>query len=194
MNRVIFNIGDSMKNKVINIENENGFTLIELLAVIVILGVLMITAIPAVTKYINNSKKDTFADSALAYINSARYSLLNDEYAKVTVPDTGDSVCIPLKLIDVDKATKSSYGGDWDTENSYVKVKNENGKVTYSIAIRDTKNYGTKAGAAIDESDLTTTAKRSNIVQGVTTIPGCKCSFGTDNKTKETDCTVLEEN
>ena len=71
--------------------NSKGFTLIELLAVIVILGVLMITAIPAVTKYINNSKKDTFADSALAYINSARYSLLNDEY-DVTAPDTGDSV------------------------------------------------------------------------------------------------------
>ena len=173
--------------------NSKGFTLIELLAVIVILGILMITAIPAVTKYINNSKKDTFADSALAYINSARYSLLNDEY-NVTAPDTGDSVCIPLKLIDVDKATKSSYGGDWDTEKSYVKAENKDGKITYSIAIRDKKDYGTKDGAAIDESVLTTTAKRSNIVQGVATIPGCKCSFGTGADKEGTDCTVSKKN
>ncbi len=173
--------------------NSKGFTLIELLAVIVILGILMITAIPAVTKYINNSKKDTFADSALAYINSARYSLLNDEY-NVTVPDAGDSVCIPLSYIDVDKATKSSYGGNWDTAKSYVKAKNENGKVTYSIAIRDMKNYGTKDGAAIDESVLTTTAKRSNIVQGVATIPDCRCSFGTGADKDKTDCKVSEKN
>lgn len=183
-----------MKNILKMKNNSKGFTLIELLAVIVILGILMITAIPAVTKYINNSKKDTFADSALAYINSARYSLLNDEYGNITAPDTGDSVCIPLKLIDVDKATKSSYGGDWDTETSYVKAKNEGGKVTYSIAIRDTKNYGTKDGAAIDESVLTTTAKRSNIVQNVAKIPKCECSFGTGANKTGIDCTVSEKN
>lgn len=178
---------------ILKMKNDSkGFTLIELLAVIVILGILMITAIPAVTKYINNSKKDTFADSALAYINSARYSLLNDEY-NVTAPDAGDSVCIPLNLIDVDKATKSSYGGDWDTTSSYVKVTNTDGKTTYSIAIRDTKNYGTKDGAAIDESVLTTTAKRSSIKQGVNSIGGCSCSFGS-NSDKQTACKVTKKN
>lgn len=182
-----------MKNKVINIENENGFTLIELLAVIVILGILMITAIPAVTKYINNSRKDTFADSALAYINSARYSLLNDEY-DVTAPDAGDSVCIPLKYVDIDKATKSSYGGNWDTEKSFVKAENKDGKITYSIAIRDDKNHGTKGGAAVTEDALTTaTSKRSSITQSVMQIDskGCSCKFGTTNSEK---CTVSGKN
>ena len=36
--------------------NKKGFTLIELLAVIIILGVLMIIAIPSVTQYISNSR------------------------------------------------------------------------------------------------------------------------------------------
>ena len=173
--------------------NSKGFTLIELLAVIVILGILMITAIPAVTKYINNSKKDTFADSALAYINSARYSLLNDEY-NVTAPDAGDSVCIPLKYVDIDKATKSSYGGDWDTEKSYVKATNEGGKITYSIAIRDSKNYGTKGGAEVTEDALTTaTSKRASITQSVNAInsDGCSCNFGSTGKER---CTVSEKN
>jgi len=39
-------------------KNKKGFTLIELLAVIVILGVLMAIAIPSMTGYIANSKKD----------------------------------------------------------------------------------------------------------------------------------------
>ena len=40
--------------------NKKAFTLIELLAVIIILGILMLIAIPSVTNYINNSRKSTY--------------------------------------------------------------------------------------------------------------------------------------
>ena len=80
--------------------NKRGFTLIELLAVIVILGILMIIAIPQVTKYIENAKKDTYADTAKAYINSARYMLLNDEFETCTLPeDGGEAIYISLNAI-----------------------------------------------------------------------------------------------
>ena len=50
--------------------NKKGFTLIELLAVIIILGILMIIAIPSVTSYIQNSRKSAYVDTAVAYADA----------------------------------------------------------------------------------------------------------------------------
>lgn len=157
-------VGDSMKRIVFkfkNSGNSDGFTLIELLAVIVILGILMITAIPAVTKYINSSKKSTFADSAGAYINAARYSLLNDEYNCQTPAENGQKVKIPLYSnsdvnIDIDKGTGTSSYGKKYNENSYVVVEYSGGKLDYSICLVDNGNNGTSNGSncLVQEKDL----------------------------------------
>ena len=48
-------------------KNSQGFTLVELLAVIVIMGILMMIAIPSITRTIENSRKDTFVDIAKCY-------------------------------------------------------------------------------------------------------------------------------
>ena len=53
-------------------KRKNGFTLIELLAVIIILGVLMIIAIPVVTNYISSTRKTSYITSIKGYIDGTR--------------------------------------------------------------------------------------------------------------------------
>lgn len=131
--------------------NNKGFTLIELLAVIVILGILMLVAIPQVTKYIEQSRRDTFADTAKAYINGARYMYLNDEIDGCTV---GNTATINIKDIHLENSNssnmKSSFGGPLVGKVTITATKNNGSdtyEYTYKISIQDsTKKWGINDG------------------------------------------------
>lgn len=60
-------------------KNKKGFTLIELLAVIVIIGILMLIAIPAMSRYIENARKDSLITIAKEYVNAVRNSWSADD-------------------------------------------------------------------------------------------------------------------
>ena len=139
--------------------NSKGFTLIELLAVITIMGILMLVAIPAISRTIENSRRDTFADAAKEYINAVRNAVLADnisctfvtgaESRVTTASGTPDGTYyFPLNsgtIKDLMEAGgKSPFGGS--DMVGYVKwvKESENGKTTttYSISLSDTGKHG----------------------------------------------------
>ncbi|MBQ8131930.1 MAG: prepilin-type N-terminal cleavage/methylation domain-containing protein, partial [Bacilli bacterium] len=59
-------------------QNQQGFTLIELLAVITIMGILMMVAIPSVSRTIENSRRGTFANTAGQYLAAVKQGWIAD--------------------------------------------------------------------------------------------------------------------
>ena len=105
-----------MKKKV----NKKGFTLIELLAVIIILGVLLLLAIPAVSRYIDESRKDTYASTVKSIIGAVSTSLNNMEYPFNLGKNEG--IIVPFSEANLEKSaakTKSPYA-PYISDKAYV--------------------------------------------------------------------------
>lgn len=160
--------------------SKKGFTLIELLAVIVIMGVLMITAIPAITQAIARSRRDTFATNAKKLIDSVRNGIADEEFVSdvggsnvnCQLPPIGKTLAIDLmdkssseRTIDYlleRGANKSAFGQDY--VEGYVFIQNDGEHVendgveedvnnyVYYIYLRDKGNNGTNG--IIKEAEL----------------------------------------
>lgn len=126
-----------MKKKNIQ-QTKNGFTLIELLAVIIILGILMIIAIPAVTKYIDESRKDSYITTAKTIIGGAR-NLVNS--GELEFYDKDVTYYIPSSCIKTENSSESPYG---DFSPAYVAVTYNGNSYDYYWISRDTSGIGIK--------------------------------------------------
>ena len=174
--------------------NKKGFTLIELLAVIVILGVLLAIAVPAVTKYINSSKKSTFISNVKQYADSARTEALAGTYQFPVSNNHGTVISFKKIYPSLEKGGKtSSYDAEWDDTKSFVIIVNagtsEAPTYEYYIAAVDKKGYGigtlsgtTAIAAYIEYNEL----KDANVVQlgdGGKTLPEANKTITIGTKT-----------
>ena len=144
-------------------KNNNGFTLIELLAVVVILGILMIIAVPAVSSNISESRDSEFANSALKFIEAARLDITNFEYS---IKDENHTYYIPTKCLETENGDVTSYG---NLMQSYVVVTVKDGKYDYYYTGRDSSNHGillTYSGL-IDKYSVKSNVKSINTNVGV---------------------------
>ena len=167
--------------------NRNGFTLIELLAVITILGILMIVGIPAVQRTINNSRKDTFLDTAKEYANAVRTAWASDDISCAggikpsgasvdqnyivwfsSVPDGvnktfGESTVTTAAKRNFEKLIQNGGKSSWGNNDvlGFVIIKVLGGNSTeYYVYMVDEKGHG-----VVIEDTIVENLKRSNVVE-----------------------------
>jgi len=139
-----------------NNKKRQGFTLIELLAVIIILGVLLLIAVPAVSRYIENSRKNAYINSIKGIVSAISTSVNNLEYP---VPRYEEGIIIPFSEAELEKGnkTKSPYGPYVEGRN-YVIVTLIDGTYNYYVASLDEAGYAIPLVnyKDLDVSDITT--------------------------------------
>lgn len=143
-----------------NIKNQKGFTLIELMAVIVILAVLVMVAIPAVTTYLDSARKGAFSNSAKSAISAVR----NDVIINGFNGNGSNEAIYDLTKINslLDKTiVNSPFGGTFNNDSVKVKVTNDNGVYTYEMCMVDASNNG--FSKYTKEADITSDTVKSPV-------------------------------
>lgn len=143
-------------------KNKKGFTLIELLAVIIILGVLLLVAVPGITSLINQSKRKTFISTAQLAIENIEQSS-SIEYS---IDGSITKCFIPLSDINL---TRGSFGTN---AYGYVLVDTDGkASITYSNG-----TYSVD-GKKLDEVSDGTTKTSSNVSNAPSDSTIGKCSW-----------------
>lgn len=122
-------------------QKKNGFTLVEIIAVIIIIGIVLIIAIPAVSKYINNSNKASFAADAQGFIENVRSEYEMEYYGKFIKSD--ELMIVPIEYIDFEKGlSKEGPFGDYDLSKSYILIAPERNGYQFYATIIDVNGIG----------------------------------------------------
>ena len=120
-------------------KKKRGFTLIELLAVVIILGILMVVAVPAVTSYVSSSRKEAYVNIAKEVTNGAR-NTVNE--GSLGMYDKDTTYYIESDYIKVENGpAKSPYG---EFERAYTIVTFDGHGYTYYWTSVDETGEGVK--------------------------------------------------
>lgn len=117
-------------------KKHQGFTLIELLAVILILGIIVLIAIPTVSKIIKQAKDNAFITEALTYLNTAENEVGLKEY-KVPTKETDSPLIFLFSDLNVSNGSKSPYGKKYLSGSNITITSDNSGKLTYSLTAFD---------------------------------------------------------
>lgn len=122
-------------------KNNKGFTLIEIIGVVVIIGVIMLIAIPSVSSYIVNSRKSSYISNVSAFIETIRGEYQMKNFGTFLYDD--EVMLVPIEAITLDDgdSTETPFG-TYNYEKSYIAIVPERNTYQYYAYILDSAGYG----------------------------------------------------
>lgn len=146
--------------------NKRGFTLVELLAVFVILGIIMLIAIPNVMGLLDKNKKNTYIQNAKQMISLAEYKFSGD--ATIPRPNVGEVVVFPLSSLEHQDLEQGPEGGNYDVNQSFVVLQND-GSYHYWVTLRESFSNKYRGIPLIDRATLSSEGSIDNVDDLTTT-------------------------
>ncbi len=120
---------------------KNGFTLIEMIAVIIILGVILLIAVPAVSSYILNSNEGVYANDISTFIQETKLEY-NDKTLGPRIEEN-EIMLVPVSMLTLQKGsnTESPFGKLIDRQ-SYIIIKRTGKSLEYYATVVDAESHG----------------------------------------------------
>jgi len=101
-------------------KNNKGFTLIELIAVVVILAVIMLIAVPNVVSTINKNKKEALIEDAKKFKAAVEAKIASD--TTIDKPNNDNAILFTLEKVGKAGISESPYGTKYSRTKSFVVV------------------------------------------------------------------------
>lgn len=121
--------------------NKKGFTLIEVMAVLIILGVILLIAVPAVSTYIVSSRKSNYYTTANSYVDTIIGYYDMKEFGSLLKKN--EIMIVPIKDITLEKGgSNETPFGEIDYGKSYIVITYNGTKTSYYVNMYDSSGYG----------------------------------------------------
>ncbi|QUL58466.1 prepilin-type N-terminal cleavage/methylation domain-containing protein [Paenibacillus tritici] len=136
-------MAQAIKRRLSKEESQKGFTLIELLAVIVILGIIAVIAIPMISGILNKSRNDADVATANQIYNAARLYITSELNGDFSNDSTGTTKTITVKVLqDTGYLEASLY-----LPSTKAAIENTS-KVVFASGVLQSVNLNSKAYSA----------------------------------------------